>query len=100
MPAKWLEPAVTKDALWAEEAERRLRLVDSGEMPVRDAADVLAEFRKSRRGVLEAVRKVRQDQGDAGRERGAIPRLSLWRGRPAGMTAVDTSASGRRASQR
>ena len=38
------------DALWVEEAERRLRLVDSGEMPVYDAAEIIAELRKRPRG--------------------------------------------------
>lgn len=37
------------DALWAEEAERRLAAVDSGEMPARDAADVLADLRARRK---------------------------------------------------
>ncbi len=38
------------DALWAEEAERRLQLVDSGEMATRDAAEVMVELRQRRRG--------------------------------------------------
>jgi putative addiction module component (TIGR02574 family) len=38
------------DALWAEEAERRLQMVDTGEMPTRDAAEVIAELRGRRRG--------------------------------------------------
>jgi len=37
------------DALWAEEAERRLAAVESGEMPARDAADVLADLRARRK---------------------------------------------------
>ena len=40
------EPDPRIDALWVEEAERRLRLVDSGEMPVYDAAEIIAELRK------------------------------------------------------
>lgn len=36
------------DALWAEEAERRLVAVDSGEIAVRDATDVLADLRARR----------------------------------------------------
>ena len=44
------EPDARIDALWAEEAERRLRLVESGEMPARDAAGVIAELRERRRG--------------------------------------------------
>ena len=44
------EPDPRIDALWVEEAERRLRLVDSGEMPVYDAADIIAELRKRPRG--------------------------------------------------
>jgi putative addiction module component (TIGR02574 family) len=38
-------PDAQIDALWANEAERRLKAVDGGEMPVRDAADVLADLR-------------------------------------------------------
>ena len=37
------------DALWAEEAERRLAAVDSGEMPARDAEEVLADLRARRK---------------------------------------------------
>jgi len=37
------------DALWAEEAERRLAAVESAEMPARDAADVLADLRARRK---------------------------------------------------
>ncbi len=44
------EPDPRIDALWAEEAERRVALLDSGEMPARDAADVIAELRQRRRG--------------------------------------------------
>jgi hypothetical protein len=33
------------DALWAEEAERRAVAVDSGEMLVRDATDILTDLR-------------------------------------------------------
>ena len=44
------EPDPRIDALWVEEAERRLRLVDSGEMPVYDAAEIIAELRKRPRG--------------------------------------------------
>jgi len=44
------EPDPRIDALWAEEAERRLRLVDSGEMPVYDAEEIIAELRKKPRG--------------------------------------------------
>jgi putative addiction module component (TIGR02574 family) len=40
------EPDARIDAGWAEEAERRLQLVDSGEMPARDAAEVMAELRQ------------------------------------------------------
>lgn len=43
-------PDARIDALWAEEAERRLQLVDAGEMPTRDAAEVIAGLRRSRRG--------------------------------------------------
>ncbi len=42
-------PDARIDALWAEEAERRLQLVDGGEMPTRDAAEVMAELRNRRR---------------------------------------------------
>jgi putative addiction module component (TIGR02574 family) len=42
------EPDARIDAAWVEEAERRLQLVDNGEMPVRDAAAVFAEIRKQR----------------------------------------------------
>jgi hypothetical protein len=38
------------DALWAEEAERRIQLVDSGEMFTRDAAEAVAGLRERRRG--------------------------------------------------
>ncbi|MGO8953692.1 MAG: addiction module protein [Rhodomicrobium sp.] len=39
-------PDARIDALWAGgEAERRLELVDSGEMPTRDAAEAIAELR-------------------------------------------------------
>ena len=44
------EPDPRIDALWIEEAERRLRLVDSGEMPVYDATEIIAELRKRPRG--------------------------------------------------
>jgi hypothetical protein len=44
------QPDPRIDALWADEAERRLRLADSGEMPVYDAADVIAELRQRPRG--------------------------------------------------
>ncbi len=44
------EPDPRIDALWTDEAERRLRLVDSGEMPVYDAAEVIVELRKRPRG--------------------------------------------------
>jgi len=37
------------DALWAEEAERRLAAVESGEMPARDAEEVLADLRARRK---------------------------------------------------
>lgn len=40
------EPDARIDAAWAEEAERRLQLVDGGEMPTRDAAEVMAELRR------------------------------------------------------
>ncbi len=43
-------PDARIDALWAEEAERRVQLVDSGEMPTRDAVEVVAELRQKRRG--------------------------------------------------
>jgi hypothetical protein len=43
-------PDARIDALWAEEAERRLQTIDSGEMPTRDAAEVIAELRQRRRG--------------------------------------------------
>ncbi len=43
-------PNARIDALWAEEVERRLQLVDSGEMPTRDADEVIAELRHRRRG--------------------------------------------------
>jgi putative addiction module component (TIGR02574 family) len=43
------EPDARIDAAWAEEAERRLRLIDSGEMPTIDAAQVMAELRQRRR---------------------------------------------------
>jgi Putative addiction module component len=43
-------PDARIDALWAEEAERRIQLLDSGEMPMRDAAEVIAELRQRRRG--------------------------------------------------
>ena len=42
-------PDARIDALWAEEAERRLEAVDIGEMPTRDAADAMADLR-ARRG--------------------------------------------------
>jgi putative addiction module component (TIGR02574 family) len=38
------------DALWAEEAERRVQLLDAGEMPTRDAAEVIAELRQRQHG--------------------------------------------------
>lgn len=41
-------PDESIDALWAEEAERRLQLVDSSEMDTRDAAEVMAELRRRR----------------------------------------------------
>ena len=44
------EPGDRIDALWAGEAERRLRLVDNGEMATRGAAEVIAELRQRRRG--------------------------------------------------
>jgi len=44
------EPDPRIDALWVEEAKRRLRLVDSGEMPVYDAAEIIAELRRRPRG--------------------------------------------------
>jgi len=44
------EPDDRIDTLWAGEAERRLRLVDNGEMATRDAAEVIAELRQRRRG--------------------------------------------------
>ena len=40
------EPDARIDAAWAGEAERRLQLIDSGEMPTRDAAEVMAELRE------------------------------------------------------
>lgn len=40
------EPDALIDAAWAEEAERRLRLIDSGEMPTIGAAEVMAELRQ------------------------------------------------------
>jgi hypothetical protein len=43
-------PDARIDALWAEEAERRIQLVDSGEMLTRDAAEVIAELHQRRRG--------------------------------------------------
>jgi len=43
------EPDARIDALWAEEAERRLKLLDSGDMGARDAAEVMAELREQRR---------------------------------------------------
>jgi hypothetical protein len=43
-------PDARIDALWAEEAERRVQLVDSGEMPTRDAAQVISELRQRHRG--------------------------------------------------
>jgi hypothetical protein len=43
-------PDARIDALWAEEAERRVQLVDAGEMATRDAAEVIAELRQRRRG--------------------------------------------------
>ena len=36
------------DALWAEEAERRVALLDKGEMQTHDAAEVLARVRNRR----------------------------------------------------
>lgn len=42
-PDAWL------DALWAEEAERRFQLIDKGDMPTRDAAEILAELCRSRK---------------------------------------------------
>jgi putative addiction module component (TIGR02574 family) len=42
-------PDESIDALWAEEAERRLQLIDSGQMATRDAAEVMAELRQRRR---------------------------------------------------
>jgi putative addiction module component (TIGR02574 family) len=38
-------PDARIDALWAEEAERRLAATGGGEMPARDAADVLKDLR-------------------------------------------------------
>jgi putative addiction module component (TIGR02574 family) len=38
-------PDARIDALWADEAERRLAAVDGGGMPARDAADVLRDLR-------------------------------------------------------
>jgi putative addiction module component len=43
------EPDPRIDALWAEEAERRIELLGAGEMPTRDAAEVIANFRERRR---------------------------------------------------
>jgi len=43
-------PDARIDALWAEEAERRLQMFDIGEMSTRDAAEVIAELRGRRRG--------------------------------------------------
>ncbi len=43
-------PDARIDELWAEEAERRLQLVESGEMATRDAAEVMVELRQRRRG--------------------------------------------------
>ncbi len=36
------------DALWAQEAERRLKSIGEGDMPVRDAAEAVAELRRLR----------------------------------------------------
>lgn len=41
-------PDARLDALWAEEAERRLQLIDKGDMPTRDAAEIVAELRRPR----------------------------------------------------
>jgi len=41
-------PEARLDALWAEEAERRLELIDKGEMPLRDAEDIVADLRRAR----------------------------------------------------
>ncbi|MGO8952669.1 MAG: addiction module protein [Rhodomicrobium sp.] len=43
-------PDARIDQLWAEEAECRLQMIDSGEMATRDAAEVIAELRNRRRG--------------------------------------------------
>jgi Putative addiction module component len=43
------EPDARIDALWAEEAECRLKLLDSGETGARDAAEVMTELREQRR---------------------------------------------------
>jgi putative addiction module component (TIGR02574 family) len=44
------EPDPRIDALWAEEAERRIELLDAGKMTTRDAAEVMAKVRERRRG--------------------------------------------------
>jgi Putative addiction module component len=41
-------PDARLDALWAQEAERRVQLLDSGEMPTRDAAEAIADLRRAR----------------------------------------------------
>ena len=43
-------PDARIDQLWAGEAERRLEIIDSGEMATRDAAEAIAELRNRRRG--------------------------------------------------
>ena len=43
------EPDARIDAAWAEEAERRLQLIDSGQMPTIGAAEVMAELRQRQR---------------------------------------------------
>ena len=44
------EPDARVDALWAEEAERRVELLGAGEMSIRDAAEVIANLRERQRG--------------------------------------------------
>ena len=44
------EPDPRIDALWAEEAERRVELLDAGKMPTRDATEVIANLRERQRG--------------------------------------------------
>lgn len=41
-------PDAGLDALWAQEAERRVQLLDNGEMPTRDAAQAIADLRRAR----------------------------------------------------